>query len=68
MSLAYGYVLQVTRTPEKTWKLAEVARLPAQADALAAIGPDLFAAWSDGRVVVFSAKRGILGMAACELR
>lgn len=68
MSLAYGYVLQVTRTPEKAWKLAEVARLPAQAEGLATIGPDLFAAWSDGRVVVFSPKRGILGIAACEQR
>ena len=68
MSLAYGYALQVVRTPENAWRLTEVARLPDQADALAAIGPDLFAAWSDGRAVVFSAKQGILGMAVCEVR
>lgn len=67
MGLAYGYALQVTRPNGEAWKSVEVARLPAEADALVSVGPDLFAAWSDRRVVVFSAKRGILGLATCEV-
>jgi hypothetical protein len=67
MGLAYGYALRVTKSNGETWKSVEVARLPAEADSLVTIGPDLFAAWSDRRVVVFSAKRGILGLATCEV-
>jgi len=67
MGLAYGYALHVTKSNGETWKSVEVARLPAEADSLVTIGPDLFAAWSDRRAVVFSAKRGILGLATCEV-
>jgi HEAT repeats/PBS lyase HEAT-like repeat len=67
MGLAYGYALHVTKSNGEMWKSVEVARLPAEADSLVTIGPDLFAAWSDRRVVVFSAKRGILGLATCEV-
>jgi hypothetical protein len=42
----------------------EVARMPSRADALATIGPNLFAAWSDNRVVVLSDKE-TLGLARC---
>jgi len=66
MGIAYGYAVHVTR-PNGEWKSVEVARLPAEADSLVTIGPDLFAAWSDRRVVVFSAKRSILGLATCEV-
>ena len=65
MDLAYGYAVHVTRPNGETWKPVEIARLPAEADALLTIAPDLFAAWSDRRVVIFSAKRGILGLATC---
>lgn len=61
----YGYVVRVTRTGDSGWHLAEVARLPSEADVLATIGPGRFAAWSAGRVVVFT-KDGIEGLAACE--
>jgi hypothetical protein len=67
MGLAYGYAVHVTRPNGETWKPVEVARLPAEAGALVTIGVDLFAAWSDRRVVVFSAKQGILGLATCEV-
>jgi HEAT repeat protein len=67
MGFAYGYALHVTRPDGATWKSVEVARLPAEADALVAITPDLFAAWSSHRVVVFSIKSGILGLAACDV-
>jgi HEAT repeat protein len=66
MGLAYGYAVHITRANGETWKAVEVARLPAEAGALVTIGPRLFAAWSDRRVVVFSASRGILGLATCE--
>jgi HEAT repeat protein len=67
LGLAYGYAVHVTRPNGETWKPVEVARLPAEAGALVTIGVDLFAAWSDRRVVVFSAKQGILGLATCEV-
>ena len=66
MGLAYGYALHIAKPNGEGWKSVEVARLPAKAGASVSIGPDLFAAWSDRRVVVFSGKRGILGLAACE--
>jgi hypothetical protein len=65
MGLAHGYTLHVNRPVGEMWKLVEVARLLVEADALASIGADLFAARSAGGVVIFSAKRGILGLAAC---
>jgi len=68
MGLAYGYALHITRPNGEGWKSVEVARLPAEADALVRISPDLFAAWSDRRVVIFSVKRGILGLATCEVQ
>jgi len=64
MGLAYGYVLRVTRTSDDDWKLSEVARLPAEGEALTTLSPGTFAALSRGRVVVFT-RTGILGMAAC---
>jgi hypothetical protein len=64
----YGYALHIIRPGGAAWKSVEVARLPAEADALASIGPDLFAAWSGGRVVVFSIGQSILGLATCEMK
>ncbi|MGA9043098.1 MAG: HEAT repeat domain-containing protein [Terriglobales bacterium] len=66
MSFDYGYVLKMERTARETWNLTEVARLPAKADGLTALSSDLFAARSFGRVVVFSSKQGILGLATCD--
>jgi HEAT repeat protein len=65
MGLAYGYVLRVLRTSGDDWNLSEVARLPAEADALTTVSPGTFAALSRNRVVVFT-QAGILGMAACD--
>ena len=59
-----GYAVRVTQRADGTWSLTEVARLPSRADALATIGPNLCAAWSENRVVVFSDKE-ILGLARC---
>jgi len=64
MGLAYGYVLRVIRTSDDDWKLSEVARLPAEGEALTTLAPGTFAALSRDRVVVFT-RTGILGMAAC---
>jgi HEAT repeat protein len=59
-----GYAVRVSQRGDVGWSLSEVARLPSTADALATIGPNLFAAWSENRVVVFSDKE-ILGLARC---
>jgi len=66
MGLAYGYVLRVIRTSDDDWNLSEVARLPAEGEALTTLAPGTFAALSRNRVVVFT-RIGILGMAACDL-
>ena len=64
MGLVRGYAVRVSQRGDGGWSLAEVARLPSTADALATIGPNLFAAWSENRVVVLSDKE-ILGLARC---
>jgi HEAT repeat protein len=64
MALVYGYAVHVKKGEDGNWSLNEAARLPQDAQALATIGPNLFAAWSGGRVVVFSDK-GVLGLAPC---
>lgn len=64
MGLTYGYAAHVSKGAYGNWALKEVARLPYNAEALATIGPNLFAAWSNGRVAVFSDKE-VLGLASC---
>src|SRR5262249_48981461 len=44
-----GYAVRVSQRGDGGWSLSEVARLPSIADALATIGPSLFAAWSENR-------------------
>jgi len=62
MGVARGYAVRVSKRDDGGWSLSEIARLPSHADALASIGSNLFAAWSENRVVVFSDKE-ILGLA-----
>jgi hypothetical protein len=64
MGFVDGYAVSVGRRGDGDWSLSEVARLPSTADALATIGPNLFAAWSENRVVVFSDQE-IVGLAKC---
>jgi hypothetical protein len=64
MRMVYGYAVRVRKAEDGKWSLSEIGRLPREAQALAAIGVNLFAAWSGGRVVVFSDKE-VLGLAAC---
>ncbi len=59
-----GYAVRVNQRADGTWSLTEVARMPSSAEALATIGPNLYAAWGDNRVVVLSDKE-ILGLARC---
>jgi HEAT repeat protein len=65
LSLADGYAALGTRDETGTWHLKEVARMPISANGMRKLGPDLFAAWSWGRVVIFSTK-GIHGLARCS--
>lgn len=64
MGLARGYAVRVRKRDDGGWSLSEVARLPSSAEALATIGPGLFAAWSEDRVVVLSDQE-IVGLARC---
>ena len=65
LSLADGYAALAMRDETGKWDLREVARMPISADGMRKLGPDLFAAWSWGRVVIFSTK-GIHGLASCK--
>lgn len=67
MGLAYGYAIHLTHASGGSWKVIEIGRLPAEASAGVGLGPDLFAALSGGRVVIFSAQQGILGLATCKV-
>jgi len=59
-----GFVLHIVRDRSGKWQLTEAARLIQGYSAMGAIGPDLYAAWSGGRVIVFDTHR-ILGLAEC---
>jgi HEAT repeat protein len=61
----YGFVLEVSVAADGTWNKSEIARLPGEPVAWGTISPGLFAVESNDRVVVFSAKDGILGLAGC---
>jgi HEAT repeat protein len=63
-AVAFGVATLAERHDDGAWTLTPVARMPLDAEALRKLGPDLFAAWSGGRVVVFTTK-GILGVADC---
>jgi HEAT repeats len=62
--LVDGYAVRVSQRGDGGWSLSEVARLPSTADALATISPNVFAAWSANRVVVFSDQE-MVGLAKC---
>jgi len=64
MGFVDGYVVRVSQRSDGSWSLSEIARLPSTGDALASIGPSLFAAWSENRVIVFSDQE-IVGLAKC---
>jgi hypothetical protein len=66
MGFNLGYVLRIGMAEAGTWNEDEIARLPGQPDAWGALAPSLFAVEAHGRVVVFSTKEGILGLAACS--
>jgi hypothetical protein len=66
MGIDYGYVLRLNRSNDGGFHLAQTAFLPAEGDALVPLGRDLFAVRSAGRVVVFSPKLGISGLAKCD--
>jgi hypothetical protein len=59
-----GYAALATKDEGGFWRLTPIAQMPVDGRMLRRLGPDLFAAWSGGRVVVFATK-GILGLADC---
>jgi HEAT repeat protein len=64
LSINDGYAVRVRQRDDGGRSLSEIARLPSMADALATIGPNLLAAWSENRVIVFSDQE-IVGLAKC---
>lgn len=65
MSFNFGYVLKVSLDSGGTWNQSEIARLPGEPVAWSTITAGLFAVEANNRVVVFSTREGILGLASC---
>lgn len=61
----YGYALRLNRNSDGTWTSTEIARLPGEPLAWTRLKSDRIAVMTAGRVVVFSSKEGILGIAPC---
>ena len=65
MGFNYGYVLNVTANGDGSWSQTDVAHLPGEPGSWARLKSDRVAIVTAGRVVVFSSKDGILGVASC---
>jgi hypothetical protein len=65
MGFDFGVLLITSRSTAGVWTTHELARLPAKGESMSTIANGLHAAWSRGRVIVFS-DLGIQGLASCE--
>ena len=61
----YGYALKVSRNSDGSWTQTDIARLPAEPQGWTRLKSDRIAVLTADRVVVFSSKEGILGVASC---
>jgi HEAT repeat protein len=61
----YGYALKVSRNADASWTQTDIARLPGEPQGWIRLKADRIAVQSSGRVVVFSSKEGIVGVASC---
>ncbi len=68
MGFNYGYALKVSQNADGTWTQTEVARFPGEPESWMRLNSDRVAVLAGDRVVVFSSKEGILGVASCASR
>lgn len=61
----YGYALKLSLNADASWTQTDIARLPGEPQGWVRLKADRIAAQSAGRVVVFSSKEGIVGVASC---
>jgi HEAT repeat protein len=61
----YGYALKVSRNADGSWTQKDIARLPGEPQSWTRLKLDRIAVLTAGRVVVFSSKEGVLGVASC---
>jgi hypothetical protein len=61
----YGYALKVSRNADGSWTQTDIARLPGEPQSWTRLKSDRVAVLTAGRIVVFSSKEGILGVAPC---
>jgi hypothetical protein len=61
----YGYALKVSRNTDGSWTQTDIARLPGEPQSWTRLKSDRIAVLTAGRVIVFSSKKGILGVAPC---
>jgi hypothetical protein len=64
----YGYALKVSRNADGSWTQTDIARLPGEPQSWTRLKSDRIAVLTAGRVVVFSSKEGVLGVAPCANR
>jgi HEAT repeat protein len=60
-----GYVIRVSRSADGSWMQRDIAHLPGKPESWTRLKSDRTAVLTAGRVVVFSSKEGILGIASC---
>ncbi|MGA3371494.1 MAG: HEAT repeat domain-containing protein [Terracidiphilus sp.] len=65
MGFNFGYALKVSRNADGTWTQTEVARLPGEPEWWTRLNLDRVAVLAGNKVVVFSPREGILGVASC---
>jgi hypothetical protein len=68
MGFNYGYALKVSRNADGSWTQTQIARLPGEPQGWTGLKSDRVAVLTAGRVVVFSSKEGILGVASCVFK
>jgi hypothetical protein len=66
MGLDYGRAMSLTRKSDGVWATGGFVQFFAEPEAITALGNGRFAVLNVSRVVVFSSRDGILGLAACK--
>jgi len=65
MGFNYGYAIKVDRNVDGSWTQTDIAHLPGEPESWTRLKSDRTAVLTAGRVVVFSSREGIVGIASC---
>ncbi len=65
MGFNYGYAIKVSRNADRSWTQTDIAHLPGEPESWTGLKSGRVAVLTAGRVVVFSSREGIVGVASC---